>query len=115
MKRCNVDERCPWKTGKKFSLHDAAAGHSRLSAQLGYECSNTEAESKVTPFCFLTGIPYILPRWYSGKESTCQGRRRKRLNSVPGSERSLGEAMAIHSSILAWSIPWTEEPGGYSQ
>ena len=22
--------------------------------------------------------------------------------------------MAIHSSILAWEIPWTEEPGGYS-
>ena len=22
--------------------------------------------------------------------------------------------MAAHSSILAWRIPWTEEPGGYS-
>ena len=22
------------------------------------------------------------------------------------------EEMAIHSSILAWKIPWTEEPGG---
>ena len=22
--------------------------------------------------------------------------------------------MARHSSILAWEIPWTEEPGGYS-
>ena len=22
--------------------------------------------------------------------------------------------MAIHSSILAWKIPWKEEPGGYS-
>ena len=22
--------------------------------------------------------------------------------------------MATHSSILAWEIPWTEEPGGYS-
>ena len=22
--------------------------------------------------------------------------------------------MATHSSILAWGIPWTEEPGGYS-
>ena len=22
------------------------------------------------------------------------------------------EEMAIHSSILAWEIPWTEEPGG---
>ena len=24
----------------------------------------------------------------------------------------LGKGMATHSSILAWRIPWTEEPGG---
>ena len=29
-----------------------------------------------------------------------------------GWEDSLEEGMATHSSILAWSIPWTEEPGG---
>ena len=28
-----------------------------------------------------------------------------------GWEDSLEEGMAIHSSILAWRIPWTEEPG----
>ena len=27
-------------------------------------------------------------------------------------EDSLEEGMATHSSILAWRIPWTEEPGG---
>ena len=32
--------------------------------------------------------------------------------SIPGSEKSLTEGMATHSSILAWKIPWTEEPGG---
>ena len=32
--------------------------------------------------------------------------------SIPGSERSLEEDMATHSSILAWRIPWTEESGG---
>ena len=32
---------------------------------------------------------------------------------IPGSGRSPGEGkMATHSSILAWEIPWTEEPGG---
>ena len=31
-------------------------------------------------------------------------------SSVPGSEDSLEEEMATHSSILAWEIPWTEEP-----
>ena len=29
-----------------------------------------------------------------------------------GGEDSLKEGMEIHSSILAWRIPWTEEPGG---
>ena len=29
-----------------------------------------------------------------------------------GREDPLEKAMAIHSSILAWAIPWTEEPGG---
>ena len=28
-----------------------------------------------------------------------------------GGEDPLAEEMAIHSSILAWKIPWTEEPG----
>ena len=27
-------------------------------------------------------------------------------------EDSLEKAMATHSSVLAWRIPWTEEPGG---
>ena len=27
-------------------------------------------------------------------------------------EDALEEGMAVHSSILAWRIPWTEEPGG---
>ena len=29
-----------------------------------------------------------------------------------GQEDPLEKGMAIHSSILAWTIPWTEEPGG---
>ena len=29
-----------------------------------------------------------------------------------GQEEPLEYEMAIHSSILAWKIPWTEEPGG---
>ena len=29
-----------------------------------------------------------------------------------GREDSLEEGVATHSSILAWRIPWTEEPGG---
>ena len=29
----------------------------------------------------------------------------------PGGEDPLEKEMATHSSILAWKIPWTEEPG----
>ena len=31
-----------------------------------------------------------------------------------GQEDPLEKEMAIYSSILAWEIPWTEKPGGYS-
>ena len=29
-----------------------------------------------------------------------------------GQEDALEEGMAPHSSVLAWRIPWAEEPGG---
>ena len=32
--------------------------------------------------------------------------------SIPGLGSSLEEGMVHHSSILAWRIPWKEEPGG---
>ena len=34
------------------------------------------------------------------------------MGSILGGEDALEEGMATHSSILAWKIPWTEEPGG---
>ena len=40
-----------------------------------------------------------------------QGTKRHRFDSL-GWEDSLEEGMATHSSILAWRIPCTEEPGG---
>ena len=46
----------------------------------------------------------------SGKESACQCKE-TRVPSL-GGEDPLEEEMAIHSSILAWRMPWTEEPGG---
>ena len=48
----------------------------------------------------------------SGKESTGQCRRHKRpgFGSQDG-EDPLEWEMAPHSSILAWKIPWSEEPG----
>ena len=34
------------------------------------------------------------------------------LGLIPGLEDLLDKGVAIHSSILAWRIPWTEESGG---
>ena len=34
------------------------------------------------------------------------------MQSIPGLRRSPEEEMVTHSSILAWEIPWTEEPRG---
>ena len=34
------------------------------------------------------------------------------LGLIPGSERSPGEGNSNPPSILAWRIPWTEEPDG---
>ena len=36
--------------------------------------------------------------------------KRQGFNAL-GQEDPLEEGMATHSSILAWRIPWTEEPG----
>ena len=43
-----------------------------------------------------------------GKESTCNAG--DRVRSL-GQEDPLEKGMATHSTILAWRIPWTEEPG----
>ena len=52
------------------------------------------------------------PSGASGKEPTCQrGRHETRVRSL-GWEDPLEEGIATHPSILAWRIPWTEEPGG---
>ena len=54
-----------------------------------------------------------LPRWFSGK-------KKKKKIHLPiqetqvwslGWEEPLEEKMASHSSVLAWNIPWAEEPG----
>ena len=34
-----------------------------------------------------------------------------KVGSIPDGEDPLEEGMETHSSILAWRIPWTKEPG----
>ena len=48
-----------------------------------------------------------------GKGPTCQCRRCRRHGFSPWVGKiTLEKEMATHFSILAWEIPWTEEPGG---
>ena len=49
------------------------------------------------------------PHSLVGKESACNAGD---LGSIPGLRRSPGEGNGSPLSILAWKIPWTEEPGG---
>ena len=55
-----------------------------------------------------------LPGSTIGQELPCQCRRRKRWGGAwsLGWEDPLKDGMAIHSSIPAWRIPHTKEPGG---
>ena len=66
-------------------------------------------ESDMTDFHFTS---LIFPGGASGKEPACQCRRQETQVPSLGGEDPLEEAMATHSSILAWTIPWKEEPDG---
>ena len=51
------------------------------------------------------------PQWLSSKESAMQEMQEPRVQFL-GWEDPLEEGIAAHPRILAWRIPWTEEPGG---
>ena len=53
-----------------------------------------------------------LPRWHSGKELPANAGDTETQVQFLGQKDNQEEAMAPHSSILAWKIPWAEEPGG---
>ena len=60
---------------------------------------------------FVHSSVYILgfPGGSDGKDSVCDAGD---LGSIPGQGDPQEKGMAAHSNILAWRIPWTEEPGG---
>ena len=47
-----------------------------------------------------------------GKGTACDAGDARYMSSIPGSGRAPGGGTATHSNILAWRIPWTEDPGG---
>ena len=65
----------------------------------------------IRPLWIIVAFPFLcdFPGGSDGKASVYNAGD---LGSIPGWGRSPGEGNATHSSILAWKIPWTEEPGG---
>ena len=74
--------------------HASAKVYTVLSVQL--------SEKVTTIWCFLDG---------STVKESANNAGDTRIWSL-GLEDPLDDEMATHSSILAWKIPWTEEPGG---
>ena len=74
-------------------------------------------EEKIVTCSSILGFPRG-----SDKESEIRNLRESQIKNLPamwetqvqslGQEDPLEKGMAAHSSILAWTIPWTEEPGG---
>ena len=74
--------------------------------------STETKQASATPFPAFYFYPCDLIALFGssdGKEPTCNAGD---LGSIPGWGRSAGEGYGTHSSLLAWSIPWTEKPGG---
>ena len=63
---------------------------------------------KGTIFFFCNVKEEFFPGGSDGKQTTCN---LGDLASTPGCEDPLEKGPATHSSILAWRISWTEEPG----
>ena len=63
-------------------------------------------------FCIYLPILESFPGDSTGKEFTVNAGDVRDAGLILGWEDPLEEGLATHSSILAWRIPWTEEPGG---
>ena len=94
------------------------SGAKEKDIKVNIEYETHSAKSKIwviTPlnvtynyFCI---VYYWLLKYFPGgsgsKESACNVGD---LGSIPDSGRTLEKVMATHFSILAWRVPWTEEP-----
>ena len=70
-----------------------------------------EAHTDTERILCLNFLVLGLPWWLSSKERIHLPMQETHVRSL-GQEDPLEKGMAIHSNILAWRIPGTEEPGG---
>ena len=87
------------------------------SAQIATQAFNRKKKkihfSSWAAFCFLHFLtPWCIQSWASPVAQTVKNPAAMQETQVQslGLEDPLEQGMATHSSILAWGIPWTEEP-----
>ena len=85
---------------RRFAYHDDKRGHRKASA-------------KTQEHFRLLFISCLLPLGFPGGSDikNLPAMQETWFHSL-GGEDSLEKGMATHSTILAWRIPWTEEPDG---
>ena len=88
-----------------FQCHSLISSHPRLLPQSPKDCSLLLSCIRGLPYIYIWDFPIaqMVKNLLAMQETWVQSL---------GQEDPLEEKMAIHSSILAWRIPWTEEPGG---
>ena len=85
--------------------HQVPSGsHAQYFSRVAAAFSSYDGDLSL-PFVLALGSP-IFP-------SGCEGKLGVALESLQGlgQEDPLEDEMATHSSVLAWGVPWTEEPG----
>ena len=81
-------------------------------AQLSYPCMTTGKTIALTIRTFVENMMFLLCNTLSRFAIAFLLRSKRVLISFQEHVDCISEkAMAPHSSILAWKIPWTEEPG----
>ena len=112
-----------------FSCCRAQALHTQASVAVALECSCSTTcrtfPNQGLNSCPLHWLTDSYPLYHQGSPKgfkVCSSHLAQRIKHLPAMQetrvRSLGwedpleKEMATHSSILAWRIPWTEEPGG---
>ena len=56
-------------------------------------------------------LRYYCASWVAQRITNLPAKQETQIRSL-GGEDPLENEMATYSSILVWTIPWTEEPGG---
>ena len=83
----------------------------RLGAGIGKLNNNVEYGSKCS-ICTHIWDYWSFLDGSAVKNSSANAEDTGEVDSILGWEDPLEEGMATHSTILAWRIPWAEEPGG---